>query len=61
MPIRDPGSKAYTHDRSPERLREYTMPKIENGYVYPMKGNGIGTKFKDEFLKDKETVINSSD
>ena len=38
-----------------------TMPKIENGYVYPMKGYGIGTKFKDEFLSDKETIINSTE
>ena len=36
-----------------------TMPKIENGYVYPMKGNGIGTNFKDSFLSDNETIINS--
>ena len=37
-----------------------TMPKIENGYVYPMEGYGIGTNFKDSFLNDDETIINSS-
>ena len=37
-----------------------TMPKIENGYVYPMEGYGMGTNFKDSFLNDDETIINSS-
>ena len=32
-----------------------TMPKIENGYVYPMKGNGIGAISR-TLLSDNETL-----
>ena len=36
------------------------MPRIEKGYIYPMKGPGLGTKLKPEILKRKDAIIQRS-
>ena len=37
------------------------LPKIENGFAFPMKGVGLGAELKDSLLKSPDTVIKRTD
>jgi L-alanine-DL-glutamate epimerase-like enolase superfamily enzyme len=33
------------------------LPKIENGFAFPMNGIGLGTELKDTLLNSPDTII----
>ena len=36
------------------------MPRIENGFVYPMQGSGLGTRLRDDIRKRSDVSVRRS-
>jgi len=43
-----------------ERTRE-TKPRVENGYIYPLHGPGLGSRLQPDIVKRKGVTVHRTD